>query len=180
MASSLRERLHQIVGIVFGRNPYRAAQTANIQPSVLHRLLNRETAEPRLGTVRRLADAYGVPLEWLLGETASDEARQRNVPEWFWLLVAFNRRRQRPARDWLANAEAKSSESRRLISAYREFHLLDFPDESSLPASEDLFGGKTASHSGAALELLRMLGDAETELLALVIKRLKEMGVTSH
>lgn len=136
-ASLLQQRLARIVEVVFGGSSNAAAVAASVEPSTLHRLLEGKVADPRVNTVRKLADAFGVPTAWLLGLVTTESAQgdELPLPEVYWLLRSFHRRRQREDREILkyAASGAPNQVRERLVQ-------LDL-----MPASEG-FPLKSVSH----------------------------------
>lgn len=109
--SALQERLARVVKIVFAGSINAAAIAANVEPSTLHRLLEGKVADPRINTVRKLAEAFGVPTAWLLGveSTESAQGKETLLPEAYWLLRSFHRRRQQADRELLKRAVGGSA-----------------------------------------------------------------------
>ncbi len=100
-------RLRQIVDVVFAGSSHAAAIAADVQPSTLHRLLDGSVSDPRMGTLRSLAESFGVPLGWLVGDMSTEAAQgtESNLPEGYWLLRSYHGRRQRAARAAITDQE---------------------------------------------------------------------------
>lgn len=63
-------RLRELVGRVHAGNLREAALHTGIPYPTLRQLYRGETAEPGMGTLSRLADAYGLSVDWFLGRSA--------------------------------------------------------------------------------------------------------------
>lgn len=105
MRSTHRKKLRQIVDVVFDGNQKEAADAAQINETTFHRILVGKTKSPTIGTIQRLADGFGVTVGWLTGADAISELPgyfSGNYPDWFWLLLAYRRRRCDSLLKWLA------------------------------------------------------------------------------
>lgn len=61
------QRIRELVRLVHGGNLREAALHTGLPYATLRQLYRAETGEPSLSTVARLADAYGLPVDWFLG-----------------------------------------------------------------------------------------------------------------
>ena len=64
------QRLRELVGQVHGGNLREAALHTGLPYPTLRQLYRGETTEPSMSTLARLADAYGLPVDWFLGRSA--------------------------------------------------------------------------------------------------------------
>ena len=103
-------RLEQVVDVLYGGNETAAAEDAGVQQSTLHRILAEITKDPKISTLQMLADGFGVPVEWLMGQTdlsATPEDHwidKYGLPDWFSLLYRQWRKRTRTLREKLSEA----------------------------------------------------------------------------
>jgi transcriptional regulator with XRE-family HTH domain len=175
----LQDRLRFVIWVVFAGNSLEAAQAADVEPSTLHRIVEGKVHDPRLSTLGRLARAFGVPLEWLLGlgDPPAQATVGRGGDERLWLLEAFNRARQQPYRDWISGARADVSQAGRLRKALLELPPIGPELVLEREATAVLLQG--ADRENYQLTAARLAGDLETELLRWGVARLRELGAES-
>lgn len=179
MSWPVGDRLLRIIDVVFGSSINAAAVAAGMETSTLFRLVEGAVSDPRTATVRRVADAFGVPAAWLLGEIDASQAQQRDdpLPEWLWLLDAYSQLRERKLRAWLDDAAATNSEARSLLAALRDFRLLPAVSRSPLAVVGQLITPHGAAPE-AEIRAVRNLYAAQLELLELGVIKLWKLGAT--
>ena len=177
--ASLQDRLRLIISIVFAGNSLEAAQAARVEASTLHRIVEGKVHDPRLSTIERLARAYGVPLEWLLGlrDQLTEPTAGRDGSGSLWLVEAFNRARQQPYRDWISGSRVYLSQAGRLRKALLELPPIGPDMALGRDATAVLLGG--ADRENYQLAVARLAGDLEMELLRWGVARLQELGAES-
>ena len=159
--------------VLFDGNLLKAAEEGGVHQPSLHRLVSGSVQTPRRRTLEKIAAAFGVTVEWLLGER---DPTYPDLPPWYALILGYNRKRQRKNRVWLADAEAKDAQTRRLIREYRAYELLsDDPANIKIPGAAELF--RSPARDKGKWQALRALGDTETTVLELAVTRLREMDV---
>jgi len=175
----LQDRLRLVISVVFAGNSLEAAQAADVEPSTLHRIVEGKVRDPRLSTLGRLARAFGVPLEWLLGlgDPPPQATVGRGGDERLWLVRAFNRARQQPYRDRIRGARAYLSQAGRLREALLELPIIGPDLVLGSDATAVLLGG--ADQQDHQVALARLAGDLEMELLRWGVARLRELGAES-
>ena len=105
----MRERLQRVVDVLYAGNETAAAEDVGVQQSTLHRILAGTTVEPKVSTLQVLADGFGVPVEWLMGQTdlsaspEDDWIDRFGLPDWFSLLYRQWRKRTRALRERLTD-----------------------------------------------------------------------------
>jgi transcriptional regulator with XRE-family HTH domain len=186
-SSILRDRLSLVVNVVFGGNAFSASQAAGLQASTMHRILEGKVAEPRLSTIRRIADAYGLPLPWLLGEMTEGQARLATAaadltdfwpqPQNAWLVYAYHRTRQQPAREWLARAYSDAPSTQATIEQLRRFDFVPAAASFPVPAIRRILA-EGDERTDADLAVTRMCAEMETAVLEYAVEKLKAVGVT--
>lgn len=168
----IRERLQRVVDVVFRGNSHAASQAMEVEPSTLHRILEGRVSEARISTVRRLANALGIPVSWLLGELTSQVAQTSKplLPEPVWLIWSFHRAHQRKARTALAQAPAAKRKGSR-AAQLREFRFSPFEKEFPIPVLTDLI---TTGDSPTAeeLEMVRRCAEFESAVVELAASKL--------
>lgn len=177
--ASLQDRLRLIISTVFGGNSLEAAQAAGVEASTLHRIVEGKVHDPRLSTLERLARAFGVPLEWLLGlrDQPTEPMAGRDASGSLWLVEAFNRARQQPYQDWISGSRGYRSQASRLRSALIELPPIGPDMALGRDATAVLVGG--ADRENYQLAVARLAGDLEMELLRWGVARLQELGAES-
>lgn len=180
MESAFKKRLARLVDVVFEGNVYSAARAAGIPQPTLQRLLEGTTAQPRIGTVKRLADGYGVPMGWLLGELPSEGAQgpMAALPEPLWLIQAHYRSAQRGMRMWIRNARAPDEKAKEIIQYFQDFSISPLEGYPNQQFTDELFKGDELD--AYSLSLLKGSLSLETELLLNAVRLLRRMGVKSQ
>ncbi|MEO8911049.1 MAG: helix-turn-helix transcriptional regulator [Gemmatimonadaceae bacterium] len=173
------ERLLRIINVVFGSSINAAAVAAGVETSTLFRLVEGVVSDPRLKTVRRLADAFGVPASWLLGEVDASQAQQceNPLPEWLWLLDAYSQVRERKLRAWLSEVEVSNPETAELLGQLNGFRLLPTQARSPLAVLDRI----VTTHGAAPDEEIRAVRNVyamQLEILELGIIKLWKLGAT--
>jgi transcriptional regulator with XRE-family HTH domain len=180
----LSERLARVVDVVFGGNALEAASAAGMLPSTLHRLLQGSVQAPRLSTLKSLADTFGVPVGWLIGEVSTSGGQSAETPlaEVYWILQKFYRRKQLADREWIRVAASDPKmvnipEIKEMINLFRNFRLMPdgggtLPGRFLPPAIVDF----TKSGTQPEVEIFRNLALLETHLLAVAVAKMKKMG----
>ena len=136
-----RKRLQQIVDYVFDGNVKAAAEAAGVEQPTLHRILAGRVREPRISTLERLADRFGIPLAWILGELPNAELgaapvrdelakfvgglTSRDLPLWWRIIALYYRRAQRDDRQAIETAKPTSDAARVLLDHYWDFRRVD-------------------------------------------------------
>lgn len=106
----MQYRLQQVVDVLYEGNETAAAEAAGVQQSTLHRILAGTTIDPKISTIQLLADGFGVPAEWLMGQRdlsappEDDWIEAERLPDWFSLLYRQWRKRTRALRERLSEA----------------------------------------------------------------------------
>lgn len=175
MSTTLAERLSQVVGIVFAGNVHQAAQAGGVPTSTLHRILEGQVEDPRIGTLRRLAEGFGVSVGWLTGEV-DDAVEFREAPTWKSLILRYNETRQRPLRAALAGATTKAG--KRLAATYAELNWLERKGEGPIPEPHLIFEDAPRQGDDDRTALLRQVGELETAILNAAVRRLSRMEAT--
>lgn len=183
--SNLAVRLSAIVDAAFGGNAVAAAHAASLPASTVHRVVEGKVTAPRLTTLEALAEAYGLPLSWLVGEVSAREAQHGAevvLPEALWIVRQTFRRRQRDDRRWLdrvetSHAYSDNPEIRKIVADFSDFRLL--PDGTGTALDVQLLPVIAEAEPVGEQEIIayRALAEAETRVLALAVKRLKKLGV---
>jgi hypothetical protein len=177
---ALRDRLTRIVNAVFDGNVTAAATQARISPIGLHRVLHGKVTGPRLNTIQDYAESFGVPLAWLLGELSTTDAQPDGVdlPEPFWLILAFNRHRQERVREKLRSQRPATATARQIQNAFVLFDFFplspDFPDQRVTVLAKQLNPKNVAD-----LAVIRRCAELESLLLETaegVVQRLESEG----
>ena len=173
-STALRRRLKKIVAHVFVGNVKAAAEAAGVTQPTLHRILAGKVKDPKLSTIERLADRFGVPLGWLTGETESlpvDESTgAKDIPPSWRLVSGFAQRRQRDDLRWLESVGPTNPEARRILKVYRE----------AMRAQRAVFWASIRRRLGAPdyssdqdLDAWRALNDIEITLVCHAAKALR-------
>lgn len=164
MARDLQDRLNLLVDSVFGGNSAAAANAAQMEPSTLHRIMNSRVGDPRLATARRLADSYGVPVAWLIGEAdATDSQKGRPLPTPMWLIRCYHDKVQSRSREQLRKAMSDSPAAREVLNGLVELQLFPRDGRTAVPALH--VAVDIEKPSKREIELLRALAQVETSLL---------------
>lgn len=124
--SPLQQRLARVVDVVFSGSVHAAALAAGVEPSTLHRLVEGAVGNPRLATLRTLADSFGLPVSWISGELTTAQTQGPDQPaqsESEWLLTAFNRARQKRARDKLLYSPLQTPLQTWIGETFRSYNL---------------------------------------------------------
>ena len=101
----MQARLQQVVDVLYAGNETAAAEDAGVLQSTLHRILAGTTTDPKVSTLQLLADGFGVPIEWLMGQRQlsappeDDWIVQYDFPDWFTILYWHWRKRTRALRE---------------------------------------------------------------------------------
>lgn len=181
MTWSVGDRLKRIVDVVFGGSINAAATAIHVDTSTLFRLVEGSVSDPRMDTVRRLADEFGVPAMWLVGElnAAGAQPQQDPLPEWVWLLDAYARKREQKLRDWLAEAHASNSDAKTLIGELKKFRLYPTAERSPLAILSLLI---TPSEEGLDEEILalRHVYQLQLEMLELGVIKAWKLGAETR
>jgi transcriptional regulator with XRE-family HTH domain len=169
----------EIVDTVFDGNVKAAADAAGVRQPTLHRILSGEVREPKLSTLRQLADQFGIPLAWMTGEVAllpnESGTPEDRIPRWWNLLSLYHDRVQRDLRLWISLVSPKTEQGQRIVDMFAEFSVR----ERTRGFFFTLAG--PAIHSGSPIPdsfqpawraLLRM----ETEMVQLAARQLKAIG----
>src|SRR6185312_162270 len=184
--SELMIRLSRVVQVVFDGDATAAAHAASTLPSTLHRILEGKVEAPRISTVAKMADGFGLPFAWLIGEVSTADAQAKEpVRLWepYWLISRFHRRTQQFNRSWLARVKEDRNngynrEAIKIIADYTDFGLI--PNGSG-DAVLDLYIkpliNLPAPGTAVEIALYRRLAEVETEMVALAVKRLRRIGV---
>lgn len=178
MPRELQDRLNLLVESVFGGNSAAAAKAAQIEPSTLHRIMNSRVGDPRLATARRLAESFGVPVGWLIGEAdAADLQNGRPAPTPMWLIRCYHDKVQSRPREQLRKAMNDNPAARELLSGLVELQLFPRDGRSVVPALRVAID--TEKPSKKETELLRDLAEVETALLENAAQRVRRGDWTS-
>ena len=86
MKSQHRKRLGEIVDVVFAGNEAEASRAARVPQQTLNRILTGKVADPSIATLGRFADAYGVSVGWLRGESPHHLGNMA-IPNWYFFLI---------------------------------------------------------------------------------------------
>lgn len=177
MSWSVGERLKRIIDVVFGGSINAAATAIHVDTSTLFRLIEGSVSDPRMDTVRRLAEEFGVPAMWLVGEldAAGAQTLHDPLPEWVWLLDAYARKREQKLRDWLSEADASNPDAKRLIGDLKRFRLFPTAQRSPFAILSHLM---TPGDEGIDEEIqaLRHLYQLQLEMLELGIIKAWKLG----
>ena len=179
MSWPVGERLRRIIDVVFGSSINAAGNAVGIDASTLFRVAEGTVTDPRLDTVRRLSEAFGVPTAWLLGDADSADAQRGSdlLPEWLWLLDTYFRRRERKLRDWLAQADGEGAEVKSLIAELSALRL--FPPTSNTPLSLlTQVIAFTEKGVDEEIRLVRHLYRLQLEILELGVIKAWKLGAT--
>lgn len=175
--SSPRSRLAQIVRVVFDGNELAAAEAVGVPQSTLHRILAGKTADPRLSTLRRLAEGFNVELSWLTGEVDRfpEERSELRVarPLWWHLIARFSAGQVQSERAWLGRAEEPSEPTLCELLATARAHSKQW-EHGLLAARVFAERGQIPSY---AIPAFRAAHEAWAEDIKLAVRVLKEAGV---
>jgi transcriptional regulator with XRE-family HTH domain len=148
-----------------------------VEPSTLHRLVEGGVQEPRIGTLRKLADAFGVPIGYLLGDISADAAQGPSspLPEPYWLIQSFHRRRQETTRNWLRKVSGVPSHEREFLIDFLDFKFSPLGADFPIPGVQHLVEpiGNPTSHQ---IGIVRRFAEMESELIEAAAERLKSMN----
>ena len=172
MARDLQDRLTLLVDSVFGGNSAAAAKAAQMEPSTLHRIMNSRIGDPRLATARRLADSFGVPMAWLIGEADAIAFQNgRSLPTPMWLIRCYHDKVQSRSREQLRRAMSDNPAAREPLGSLVELQLFPRDGRSVVPALRVAID--TEEPSKREIELLRDLAQVETALLENAAQRVR-------
>ena len=162
--NGMTRRLDEVISILFGGNVAEASRVSGI---ALHRILDG-SVEPRLSTLAKLADTFGTNTAALLSQAplVSDTRTSDDLPQWYRLLLNFNRQRQVRARQAIQQAAEKGNKTARALS---QIDLLESPPILTLVQQEV---GKNDQQ--ILQEAVRQVGDAETRLIELAAGQLRK------
>jgi hypothetical protein len=175
------KRLDSIVHVLFDGNGRLAARTVGMDATAFHRLATGVTPNPRLTTLRALAHGFGLPIAYLSGEKSSEELqpRESRVAEEFWMLMQFYSSRQESLRNLIASIASEMSVPQRRknpeLIELSEFSLFPLDLSSPIATLAPLLNRENPIKE--EIDLVRTLYEAETVILELALKRLKEIGV---
>lgn len=174
MSRELRMRLRLVVEHVFAGNSAAAAKAADMEPSTLHRILNDRVGDPRLTTAQRLADSFGVPVSWLLGEASAEQAQgdKAAVPLPLWLIRSYHDKVQSRARELLRQSQVGDNRMRRLMGELAGLQLFPRDGRASVPALPAIIDVQSPSRK--EVTMLRSLAEIETAVLDHAIARLRQ------
>jgi hypothetical protein len=165
MAQDFRDRLREVVEVVFDGNVAAAAKAARMEPSTLHRIIHSRVGDPRLATARRLAESWGVPVSWLFGDvSAADAQRENPLPTPLWLIQSFFDRSQQRLRDSLRSTSPPNS-------AVADLSLFPRGRRADIAAVSSIID--TENPTSKDIDAVRRLAEAETMLLELAVQRLR-------
>ncbi len=167
MQNQIGTRLARIVRIVFNGNSFAAAKAARMEASTLHRLLVGDVEGPRLSTVERLADAFGVPVGWLLGEISCPD--QNEMPEAYWLILCYHRHRQRVFRN------EKTTQRKMQPNSTKLFEPLAFdlrPGQTVIPMASMTGLFASSAPNEKQINLFREAAELETAIVEAADKML--------
>lgn len=161
-----RQRLETVVDAVFGGNAFAAAATAGIAPSNFARMLSGHVEDPRLNTLRKLADAFNVPLTWLLGdqEHLPEESQQPQDPTWLILIDRYHMREQKRILGHLKPGQEIDPGVRSALALVEQSRRTTFDVVRHIIAGERRPYGGTADHSGEMKDV-RLTREAANKIL---------------
>jgi transcriptional regulator with XRE-family HTH domain len=164
------ERLREVIEVLFADNVLAAAKVAGLDASNLSRLRDGRVSDPRLATMRKLADAYAIPLAWLLGDDdlLPEEAERGHSPRWLVIIDRFQDAQQREARALLTPEELKSDE----IIEFDRFRAAGEDAALNLLGKAEMAEPK-ATKRPRELALYRDVREVETKVLWYVVDKLR-------
>ena len=139
----MQGRLQQVVDVLYAGNETAAAEDAGVLQSTLHRILAGTTIDPKVSTLQLLADGFGVPVEWLMGQgnlsapPEDDWIDQYDFPDWFAILYWHWRKRTRALRERQSEAgmQAHTPYAKELVTLLTEGPQVE-PEGNSIPDKE--------------------------------------------
>lgn len=112
--SEHRKRLREVIDVVFSGNETDAAKVARIPQATLNRILTGKIKYPSYSTLQKFADACGVTVAWLTGET-SHLAGNLAIPNWYFLLKRYYGASTASDVAWLKRARGQSPKAKKAI-----------------------------------------------------------------
>lgn len=177
-----RQRLREIVTYVFDGNVRAAARAAGVPQPTLHLFLAGTARDLTLRTAQRLADRFGVPLTWLLGEVQDlpMEGWERATPRWRNLLMLYYERARQEHVEWIESVGAGTTdEARQVLDAFRDFRR----GSSSYNWPRKWIGALEKRYWESPGEIPKVFQAAwraqlewENEMCALFVRQLKQLG----
>ena len=176
----IAKRLALLVSAVFDGNVTEAAGAVEVPVPTLHRILDGSVDTPRLQTLRKFAEGFGVPLAWILGDISTVEAQQfgSGIPEAVWLVLSYHMRRQNRLRERIGLFEVATETGKSLKEGFMDFNFLPFASEMPMIPALDELSTELDAKDSKDMALIRQWAALSTAFLESALTKLRAMERT--